>query len=323
MFCAPCIERLSIKLTIVGCGGVGEALALLVKEHAIVGELRIFNDHDVAGTVLDISHINTRTKVKGYYGLEKRKEALRNTDIIVMIASAKREPGTTRESFFDSNASIVAELVQDMAEVAPNACLCIITNPVNSMVPLASEILRKLGKLDSRKIFGINSVDRMRASTFVGEETGLNPQNVDVPIICGHSGNTIIPVLSQTTPAINLIPSKIKSITKRIIDAGPEVVKAKKDVKCAGLSTAYSAFKFIQSLVDGLTGKPNIVEYAVIQSDVTNAKYFSSAFVLGRNGAERVLELGPLSKFEKEQLEVALPKLQEEIQRGEDYSRSL
>lgn len=48
-----------------------------------------------------------------------------------------------------------------------------------------------------------------------------------MPVIGGHSGITIIPVLSQMKPACNFLDDEVKKLTSRIQDAGTEVVKAK------------------------------------------------------------------------------------------------
>lgn len=50
----------------------------------------------------------------------------------------------TRDDLFNTNASIVRDLAQAAAEVAPKALIGIISNPVNSTVPIASEVLKKV-----------------------------------------------------------------------------------------------------------------------------------------------------------------------------------
>ena len=77
------------------------------------------------------------------------------------------------------------------------AVLCIITNPVNSTVPIAAEALKKLGVYDPKRVIGVTSLDVVRANTFVAEAKGLDVKDVDVPVIGGHAGVTILPLLSQ------------------------------------------------------------------------------------------------------------------------------
>ena len=44
---------------------------------------------------------------------------------------------------------------------------------------------------------GVTSLDIVRADTFVAEAKGLDLKDVDVPVIGGHAGATILPLLSQ------------------------------------------------------------------------------------------------------------------------------
>lgn len=75
----------------------------------------------------------------------------------------------TRDDLFNTNASIVRDLAQAVAEVAPKAFIAIISNPVNSTVPIASEVLQKAGVYDPNRIFGVTTLDVVRANAFVGE----------------------------------------------------------------------------------------------------------------------------------------------------------
>lgn len=50
----------------------------------------------------------------------------------------------TRDDLFNTNAGIVRDLAKAAAEVAPKALIGIITNPVNSTVPIACEILKQV-----------------------------------------------------------------------------------------------------------------------------------------------------------------------------------
>jgi hypothetical protein len=49
------------------------------------------------------------------------------------------------------------------------AILEIISNPVNSTVPIASEVLKAAGVYDPRKLLGVTTLDVVRANTFVAQ----------------------------------------------------------------------------------------------------------------------------------------------------------
>lgn len=94
---------------------------------------------------------------------------------------------------------------------------------VNSTVPIAAEVLKKAGVFDPKRLFGVSTLDVVRANTFIGEIQAIDPQNVKIPVIGGHSGVTIIPVISQCTPALKLSLEQLTALTVRIQEAGTEV----------------------------------------------------------------------------------------------------
>lgn len=78
--------------------------------------------------------------------------------------------------------------------------MLVISNPVNSTVPIAFEIMRNALKDANAtpNVVGVTTLDLLRARTFVGEALGVtNPHKLVVPVIGGHSGSTIVPLLSQ------------------------------------------------------------------------------------------------------------------------------
>merc|ERR1711907_879998 len=112
-------------------------------------------------------------------------------DLVIIPAGVPRKPGMTRDDLFNTNASIVAQLAEACAKNCPNAWLGIISNPVNSTVPIAAEVYKQAG-VNPNKIFGVTTLDIVRAQAFVSEKNGAQPDNQNVPVIGGHAGITII-----------------------------------------------------------------------------------------------------------------------------------
>ena len=75
----------------------------------------------------------------------------------------------TRDDLFNTNATIVADLVSACAKNCPQAIIAIISNPVNSTVPIASEIMKAHNVYNEKKILGVTTLDAVRAATFVAE----------------------------------------------------------------------------------------------------------------------------------------------------------
>lgn len=239
---------------------------------------------------------------------------------MIIPAGVPRKPGMTRDDLFATNAGIVRDLVSACAKACPKAMIGIITNPVNSTVPIAAEVLKKAGCYDPKKLFGVSTLDVVRANTFIGELNKVNPQDVNCPVIGGHSGVTIVPVLSQCKPKVNISDAQVPELTKRIQEAGTEVVKAKAGHGSATLSMAFAGARFAISLIKALNGEKNVIECAYVESNVTDSKYFATPLVLGKNGIEKNLGLPPLNDYEKELVKVALGDLKKEIKKGEDFA---
>ena len=67
------------------------------------------------------------------------------------------------------------------------------------------------------------------------ELKGFDNKGVTVPVIVGHSGITILPLLSQVKD-ITFTDEEVKNLTFRIQNAGTEVVEAKAGGGSATLS---------------------------------------------------------------------------------------
>jgi len=306
------------KVAVMGAsGGIGQPLSMLLKLNPAVTKLNLYDIVHTPGVAADLSHIESRSEVAGFVG-DDLKASLEGMEIVVIPAGVPRKPGMTRDDLFNTNASIVANLASAAAEVCPDACLAIISNPVNSTVPIASEIFKKAGKYNPNKIFGVTTLDIVRANTFIANLKGLDPADVDCPVIGGHAGTTIMPLISQCTPPVEFPADQLKALTERIQDAGTEVVKAKAGAGSATLSMAYAAARFTDSLMKAKSGK-EVVECAYIASSVTEAPYFATPVKLGPNGVEANLGLGTLSAFEEEMMKAGLPDLIKQINKGIEF----
>ena len=122
----------------------------------------------------------------------------------------------TRDDLFKINAGIVRDLVKGIAENCPKAFVLVISNPVNSTVPIAAEVLKAAGVFDPKKLFGVTTLDVVRAETFVASIVGeKNPSKTTIPVIGGHSGETIVPLFSQAKPSVSIPADKLDALVNR------------------------------------------------------------------------------------------------------------
>ncbi|MFH7564482.1 MULTISPECIES: malate dehydrogenase [Oceanimonas] len=309
-----------MKVAVLGAaGGIGQALALLLKNNLPAGsELSLYDIAPVTpGVAADLSHIPTAVNVVGFGG-EDPTPALTGADIVLISAGVARKPGMDRADLFNVNAGIVKNLIEKAAAACPKACIGIITNPVNTTVPIAAEVLKKAGIYDKNKLFGITTLDVIRAETFVAEAKGLNVADVKVPVIGGHSGVTILPLLSQVEGA-SFSDEEIEKLTYRIQNAGTEVVEAKAGGGSATLSMGQAACRFALSLVKAMQGEANVVECTYVDGGSEHAQFFAQPVLLGKNGVEKVLPYGELSAFEKSAMDGMLETLRGDIEKGVEF----
>jgi len=308
-----------MKVVVLGAaGGIGQALGLLLKTQLPNGsELSLYDIATVTpGVAADLSHIPTAVKVSGFAG-EDPSPALVNADIVLISAGVARKPGMDRSDLFNINAGIVKNLVSACADTCPNALIGIITNPVNTTVAIAAEVLKKKGVYNPAHLFGITTLDIIRSSTFVAEVNGVNPKDVNVPVIGGHSGITILPLLSQS--GFDFDEANAEAMTSRIQNAGTEVVEAKAGGGSATLSMGQAAAKFGLSLVRALNGEEGVIECTYVEGSGDMARFFAQPVLLGKNGVEKILGFGDLSVFEEKTLNAALETLKSDIKIGEEF----
>ncbi|KAF5662017.1 malate dehydrogenase NAD-dependent [Fusarium circinatum] len=316
------------KIALLGAAGqIGTPLTLLCKASNLFTDIALYDIVHTPGIATDLNHIDTIATVSGYLpsngGLAK---ALNGADIIVVTAGIARKPGMTRDDLFNTNASIIRDIFTQVAKTCPEAISCIVTNPVNSTVPVAAETLRAAGVFDPTRLVGVTTLDVVRASTFAAQALGgdADPNRIKVPVIGGHSGATILPLYSQAQPPIDL-GAELPNVINRVQFGGDEIVKSKQGAGSATTCMAYAGFRFIKALLTARSGTPVVEEAYVYLPGISGGKeistelevdFFAVKVKLGQRGAEGLLPIGNLSGGEKILLGKAIEELRVNIQTG-------
>lgn len=317
-----------IKVAVLGAaGGIGQPLSLLCKLSDSIDEVACYDVVGTPGVAADLSHCPTKAAVTGNLpsvgtwppsGNSGLESALTGAAVVVIPAGVPRKPGMTRDDLFNTNAGIVKTLVEGCGKYCPDATLAIISNPVNSTVPIAAEVLKKMGVYNPKKVCGVTTLDVCRANTFVAANQGISPADVNVTVIGGHAGITILPLLSQVEGA-TFSDADRDALTHRIQFGGDEVVQAKAGAGSATLSMAYAGYLFTEGLIKAMKGE-SVTQCAYVESTITDAKFFASPCKFGPNGVEEVLPFGSLSAYEQGWFDKMLPELQGQIQKGVDFA---
>ncbi|KZT53194.1 malate dehydrogenase [Calocera cornea HHB12733] len=321
-----------VKAVVLGAaGGIGQPLSLLLKNNPLVTSLSLYDIVNAPGVAVDLSHINTPAKVEGFLPPnEGLKRALEGAEVVVIPAGVPRKPGI--------NAGIVRDLATGIATTAPKAFVLVISNPVNSTVPIVVEVFKKHGVFDPKRIFGVTTLDVVRASTFAAEavkDASLAAKLV-VPVYGGHSGVTILPVFSQAKPALpaSFLENKetLEAITHRVRYGGDEVVKAKDGAGSATLSMAYAGASFVEKVLRAVTGEKGVIAptFVYLEADPVggaeikkeiggDVAYFSVNVELGPTGVEKILPIGKVTEYEKSLFPGALTELETNIKTGASF----
>ncbi|KAJ2761322.1 hypothetical protein IWQ57_006081 [Coemansia nantahalensis] len=320
-----------VSVAILGAaGGIGQPLSLLMKLNAGVTKLHLYDIVNVPGVAADISHVATNAEVQSFLGAGQLAAAVTKIDLAIIPAGVPRKPGMTRDDLFKINAGIVKTLVEAIAAHSPQAFIAVISNPVNSTVPIAAEVLKAKGVFDPRRLFGVTTLDVVRASRFARDlRPGVDAAALRVPVVGGHSGTTIVPLLSLASTRLGLSDEETEELTTRIQFGGDEVVKAKDGAGSATLSMAYAGARFADSLIRAINGDA-VVEPAFIAlaADPDGAKevrglgagdldYFAVPVELGPQGVQRIAQLGGApTAFERKAIAVAAEALAANIKTG-------
>lgn len=319
-----------MKCTILGAsGGIGQPLSLLCKCCPLITQLSLYDIVNTPGIAADLSHISTPSSVEGYLSSEESiKKALNETDIVVVVAGVPRKPGMTRNDLLAVNSKIIINLGNFIAKYSPNAFILIVSNPINSTVPIMAEILKKHHVFNPQRLFGVTTLDAVRLSTFVAELFKKSPQFglYNIPIVGGHSHTTIIPLFSQSNPPIELSQLQLETLVHRIRYAGDEIVEAKNGTGSATLSMAYSAYIFIEAIIKAKLGYTGIVYSSFVYlpgimdgdkiKEKVGSNFFAVPVELGICGAQRAIPFDFITSYEKTLFSTSIKELENDIKQG-------
>merc|ERR1712084_75957 len=165
-------------------------------------------------------------------------------------------------------------------------------------------------------ICGVTSLDIVRANKFVHEITGVPIESINVPVVGGHAGTTILPLFSQVEAAKSIPAEQIPALDKHVQDAGTDVVNAKGGKGSATLSMAYAGAKFGNAVLCGLAGQETD-ECAYVMRDASEGAalpYLASKVTFGKDGVKTVHGIGKINAYEETRWKECLAALKDEIE---------
>jgi malate dehydrogenase len=208
--------------------------------------------------------------------------------------------------------------------VLPHTSTSLLTKQVNSTVPICAEVFKSKGVYNPKRLFGVTTLDVVRASRFVSEIKSTDPANENITVIGGHSGVTIVPLISQSGHT-DITGEKLDKLVNRIQFGGDEVVQAKDGAGSATLSMAMAGARFAESLLRAAQGEKGVTEPTFVDSPLykdQGVDFFASQVELGPDGVEKIHPVGKLTSHEESLLQACLGDLKKNIQKGVDFVKA-
>lgn len=189
-------------------------------------------------------------------------------------------------------------------------------------MPITAEVFKSKGVYNPKRLFGVTTLDVVRASRFISQIKGTDPANENVTVVGGHSGATIVPLLSQA--GHNLEGKPLEEFVRRVQFGGDEVVQAKGGAGSATLSMAMAAARFTESLLKASQGHKGVIEPTFVDSPLYKDRgcdFFASNVELGPGGIEKIHPLGKINNHEQNLLDACLNDLKKNISKGVQFAK--
>jgi malate dehydrogenase len=215
-----------MRVTIVGSGFVGQTTAMRVLEKGLAEVVLIDIVEGLPqGLTLDIRE---SSPIEGFEpnltGTNDYADTA-GSDVVVITAGFPRQPGMSRMDLLGKNAAVVRDVVENVVPGSPDAVIVVVTNPLDEMTFLASEV----AGFPKRRVVGMAGVlDSARLRYFIGDELGLSPSAVEAMTLGSH-GESMVPLPRHATvagkPLTELVDdTTLERLYQRTRDAGAEIV---------------------------------------------------------------------------------------------------
>ncbi len=300
------------KITIIGAGNVGASVAQRVLEKGL-GDVALL---DIAEGIPQGKALDLRQSIPLYghdckiTGTNIYKETV-DSDIVIITAGLARKPGMSREDLLKANAEIVKSVTQEVSRKSPHSIIVMVTNPLDLMTHIASEI----SGFPKKRVFGMGGVlDSARFSSFIAEALNVSIENIN-PMVIGNHGDMMVPLPGYTTvsgrPVTELLSKeKIEKIIERTRRAGAEIVGLLK-TGSAYYAPAAATVEMVDSIINNR--KKTLPCSAYLDGEYgVKGIYAGVPVMLGKEGVEKIIEL-ELTEEEKKSFHKSIEAVREGV----------
>ena len=281
-----------MRVTVVGSGFVGATAAMRIVQKGLADDVVMIDIVDGLPQGLSLD-MRQSSPIEGFEPNVTGTNDYADTagsDVVVITAGLPRQPGMSRMDLLEKNSGIVREVVQSIAERSPGVILIVVTNPLDEMTYLASDV----SGFPKERVMGMAGVlDSARLRWFIAEELGVSPRTVEAMTLGSH-GEAMVHLPRHATvggkPLTELVDEPtLERLYQRTRDAGAEVVALLKKG-----SAYYAPSAAIAQMVNAIAG--DATEVLPVCAWTTGQYGISDVYVgvparLGRRGVEEIVEL--------------------------------
>jgi len=280
-----------MKITIIGAGNVGSLAAMRIVSDGLGDVLLIDVVKGLAlGKALDLE--DARPLLKSNYNIQGTDDITRvkDSDLVVVTAGFARKPGMTREELLAKNARIIKSVCLKIKELASDAMVIIVTNPLDIMTFYAL----KITGFKPNRLFGMGiSLDAARFINLISQALQLPVTDIEALVVGAH-GEGMLPLSSFTkVKGVNLdefiSDDKIASLISRTINRGAEIV-ANLGTGSAFFAPAAAIASIVRTIVKDEKRTIGLCSYLNGQYGIKDS-CIGVPCRLGKHGIEQIIEL--------------------------------
>ncbi|XP_073304382.1 L-lactate dehydrogenase A-like [Primulina huaijiensis] len=232
----PSPTKRHTKITVVGVGNVGMAIAQTILTQDLADELALVDakEDKLRGEMLDLQHAAAflpRTKIRA--SLDYSVTA--NSDLCIITAGARQNPGESRLNLLQRNVSLFKHIVPPLAKYSPDCIILVVSNPVDVLTYIA---WRLSGFPPNRVIGSGTNLDSSRFRFLIADHLDVNAQEVQAYIVGEHGDSSValwssisvggVPILSfLQRQQIAYEKQTLVNIHKEVVQSAYEVIRLK------------------------------------------------------------------------------------------------
>ncbi len=215
-----------MRVTVVGSGFVGQMTGMRLIQEGLADVILIDIIEGLPqGLALDMKQ---SSPIEGFepniVGTNDYADTT-GSDVVVITAGFPRQPGISRMDLLGKNAAVVRGVVEQFVPGSPNAIIIVVTNPLDEMTFLASEV----SGFPKERVIGMAGVlDSSRLQYFIAEELVVSPSEVEAMTLGSH-GESMVPLPRHAKVSGKPLTELVDGATQerlyaRTRDAGAEIV---------------------------------------------------------------------------------------------------